>query len=160
MKIAPMVFVFGLLAASQSPTSAFAATTTASFSVSAVVLASCQVSVPVAAWRSGTAAEVNTVSTLSVACDHPTPYSVTLSTGPSDAAGQKLTDPDPIMRMGELPIDFPQAMNWLRSVHLAASAELAISNRPKQPATSIPKALARIEAPDGSINSITITVTY
>lgn len=157
MKLSANLFFLGLLAVSQS---AFAVTSTASFSVSAVVLASCQVSAPAVAWRSGTTPEANGAPAVTIACDHPTQYSVTLAAGSSGTAGQKRTDPDPIAQTNELLIDSPQVINWLRSVHKAAMAEIAIGNRPEQPSIKIPKAETQGEAPGLRIDSITITVTY
>lgn len=160
MKISSVAFALGLLAVIQSPTPAFAVTSTASFGVSAIVLTSCQVSAPDFTLRGSTATIVNSVSSVSVACDRPTPYFVTLSAGPSVPSSQKLIDPDSMLRTHELPITSAQAINWLHSLHLAASTITLNSNHRLQSVTYSPVAQTRFAASSRGVNSITVIVTY
>jgi spore coat protein U-like protein len=57
-----------------------AATRTASLSVTATVVSSCQVSVPATASRTYTGTRANVATPVSVACTNPTPYNVSHST--------------------------------------------------------------------------------
>lgn len=79
MKFASLIFALCFLASALASRPALAATATASFSVTATVLASCQVSAPASAYGANTAARVNAASPASVTCTSPTPYNVSLS---------------------------------------------------------------------------------
>jgi|GEM_PF-6331826 spore coat protein U-like protein len=72
---------------------AFAATATASFSVTATVQATCEVSAPATASKAYTAATTaNAASNVSVTCTNPTPYNVSLGAGGTADAGRKEAD--------------------------------------------------------------------
>ncbi len=89
--------LFGLAAKSAGP-----ATTSTSFSVSAVVQASCQASPTGTIFRTYAAALENAASSVSVSCTHPTPYSISLST---DAT----TAPDvPVLQLAALNLAAPR----------------------------------------------------
>jgi len=79
MKYITLAFALGLLASALASTPALAATATASFSVSATVLSSCQVSAPATAYGVFTAARATAASPASVICTSPTPYNASLS---------------------------------------------------------------------------------
>jgi spore coat protein U-like protein len=85
MKSALSVFALSFLAFGLAPRPLVAATASASFGVSATVLATCLVS---AAPVSGTYTRValNATSSVSVTCTNPTPYNVSLSSGPAPGA--------------------------------------------------------------------------
>lgn len=97
--------LFGLAAKSAGP-----ATASASFSVSAVVQASCQASPARATFQTYAAAVANAASSVLVSCTHPTPYNISLSTDAANA-------PDvPALRMAAaslvLPSNFRRTLNW------------------------------------------------
>jgi spore coat protein U-like protein len=77
MKNARFALMLGFLVFNLSATPLIAATSTASFSVTATVQSTCQISTPAQASKADTAASSN----VSVTCTSPTPYSVHYSTG-------------------------------------------------------------------------------
>jgi spore coat protein U-like protein len=92
MKIALFGFAMGFLAMGLTSSSALAATSTASFSVTATVVSGCQASSPASAFGTQTAARV-ALSSVSVTCTNPTAYNVSLSAGrTADAAATTATE--------------------------------------------------------------------
>jgi spore coat protein U-like protein len=82
MKKARFALTLGFLVLTLTARPLFAATSTASFSVTATVQATCQVSTPAQASKANTAAWMaNAASNVSVTCTSPTPYSVHFSQG-------------------------------------------------------------------------------
>jgi len=80
MKYTTLAVALGFMA---SALAVLAATQTASFSVTATVVSSCQISTPATASRSYTAARVSPASPVSINCTMPTPYNVSYSTSPA-----------------------------------------------------------------------------
>jgi spore coat protein U-like protein len=82
------VFVFGFLATGLAVRPALAATATASFTVSATVVAGCQATPATPEFKSYAAATANATSTISVTCTQPMPYVVSLgaATVPEESA--------------------------------------------------------------------------
>jgi spore coat protein U-like protein len=81
MKSALSVFALGFLAFGLAPRPAVAATASASFGVSATVLATCLVSAAPMKFGTYTRSAVSAASSVSVTCTNPTPYNVSLSSG-------------------------------------------------------------------------------
>ena|ERR1039458_5746567 len=79
MKYITLAFALGFLASALASRPSLAATRTASLSVTATVVSSCQVSVPAAAPRTYTVTRANAATPVSIACTNPTPYHVSHS---------------------------------------------------------------------------------
>ena len=87
MRSVSVVLALGVLAAVLAPTPACAATATASFSVSATVVSSCQATPPVSVARGTSALTLaNAASSVAITCMLPTPYTVTARTVTVSAA--------------------------------------------------------------------------
>jgi spore coat protein U-like protein len=96
MKSARFVLLLGFLVLNLSAMPLFAATSTASFSVTATVQATCQVSTTAQASKADTAAWMaNASSNVSVTCTSPTPYSVHYRSG--STAGASSAQPDYVL---------------------------------------------------------------
>jgi spore coat protein U-like protein len=80
MKYTTLAVALGFMA---SALAVLAATQTASFSVTATVVSSCQISAPATASRSYIATRASSASPASINCTMPTPYNVSYSTGPA-----------------------------------------------------------------------------
>jgi len=81
MKSALSVLALGFLAVGLAPRPLVAATASASFGVSATVLATCLVSAAPMRFGTYTRAVLNATSSVSVTCTNPTPYNLSLSSG-------------------------------------------------------------------------------
>lgn len=103
MKNARFALLLGFLVLDLSAMPLFAATSTASFSVTATVQATCQVSTPAQASKADTAAWMaNASSNVSVTCTSPTPYSVHYRSGSTanairKTAGASSAQPDYVL---------------------------------------------------------------
>jgi len=82
MKFPVLAFALCILASGLASRPVLAATRTASFSVTATVVSSCQVSAPATASGTYTATRPSPTSPVSVTCTRPTPYNVSYSDGP------------------------------------------------------------------------------
>jgi spore coat protein U-like protein len=92
VKSSAFACALGLLASGMTAMPALAATSTASFGVSAVVESDCLVSAPAATSRVYQGILMNPFSDISVTCSRPTPYTVGLSTG--SAQDDSVTSPN------------------------------------------------------------------
>ena len=103
MKNARFALLLGFLVLDMAAKPMIAATSTASFSVTATVQATCQVSTPAQMSKANTVAWMaNASSNVSVTCTSPTPYSVHYRSGsPADAirktAGASSAQPDYVL---------------------------------------------------------------
>src|ERR1035437_219368 len=80
MKYTLFALALGFLASGLASRPALAATSTASFSVTATVQSSCQVSAPATASGTYTVTRANASTPVSITCTNPTPYNVGHST--------------------------------------------------------------------------------
>ncbi|MGO9317990.1 MAG: spore coat protein U domain-containing protein [Terracidiphilus sp.] len=81
MKYITLALSLGFLVSALASRPSLAATRTASLSITATVVSSCQVSAPATAPGTYTAIRANGATSVSVACTYPTPYNVSHSTG-------------------------------------------------------------------------------
>ena len=103
MKFLTLTLALGFLALAQVSRPALAATITASFSVTATILSSCQVAAPATAPGTYTATRANITSSVSVTCTNPTPYNVSYSAGLAPSATtttRKAAGPDTVAGTG------------------------------------------------------------
>lgn len=137
MKYLTLTFALGFLASAQASRPALAATITASFSVTATVISSCQVAAPVTASGTYTATRANITSSVSVTCTNSTPYDVSYSAGLAPGAittTRKTAGPDTVA---------------------------GTSRRSSQPDTvSGQTAGAQHVAPDAYTDLVTVSITY
>ncbi len=161
MKIALIGFALGGLAIGLASRPALAATSTASFSVTATVVSGCQASA-----GAYTAARV-APSSVSVNCTSPTAYNVSLSAGRSvDSAATTAAESTPkiagsaseLLGHGLQP-DLTRANNWARTAGRSNMAGLGAGYF-QQYAVQGQTAGAKNFAPSPYADLITITVTY
>jgi len=137
MKYSTLVFALGLLASALASRPDIAATLTASFSVTATVNSSCQVSAPATASRSYTTARANPASSVSVNCTNPTPYNVSYSSGPA-----------------------PSITTTMRKTAGSETVPGNGNGSPQPGAAFGQPAGARHDVPGANADLVTITVTY
>jgi spore coat protein U-like protein len=119
MKSPLSAFALGFLAFGLAPRPAVAATATASFSVTATVLASCAVSAAPMRFGTYTVAAVGAKSSVSVTCTNPTPYNVGLSSGLAPGATvvtRKMTGSASGSLGYALALNSPGTVNWGQTV--------------------------------------------
>ncbi len=119
MRFASLAIALGFMASGLASDSAFAATSTASFSVTATVLSSCQATAPVAAFGSYATAGR---SALSVTCTHPTPYNVSLNAGTATDDTPEISNPVNILLNNTL---LSNSAHTLARARRAGTASLA-----------------------------------
>lgn len=113
---------FGLaaaLATGISPSPVVAATSTATFQVSANVTATCLISATNLAFGAYSGAVANASSTVSVTCTNTTPYNVGLDAGTSSGstvATRKMTGPGGALLAYSLSRDSAHTLNWGNTV--------------------------------------------
>src|SRR5215472_2657171 len=115
-KIAAAGFVLaGAIATSISASPVSAATSTATFQVSANVPAICLISANNLAFGAYTGAVTNATSTVSVTCTNATPYTIGLDAGTSTGATvatRKMTGPRGALLAYSLSRDSAHSLNW------------------------------------------------
>jgi spore coat protein U-like protein len=162
MKYALFAFSLGFLASGLGSRPVLAATSIASFAVTATVQAGCQVSAPATAFGIYTTAGANATSAVSVACTHPTAYSVDLSAGlaPGDTAtAQKMRGPVSALLDYRLLSDYARTVNWGRT---AGTDTVTGTGNGSSPAHAVfgQTVGAQYVAPGAYADTITVTVTY
>jgi spore coat protein U-like protein len=134
MKYTTLAVALGFMA---SALAVLAATQTASFSVTATVVSSCQISAPATASRSYTAARANPASPVSVNCTMPTPYNVSYRTDPA-----------------------PSVTVTTRKTASPETAPGTSTGSPQPDAASGQPAGAQHDAPGTNADLVTVTITY
>jgi spore coat protein U-like protein len=162
MKFASLIFALCFLASTLASRPALAATATASFSVTATVVSSCQASTPATAFGANTAARVNAASPASVTCTSPTPYNVSLSAelAPSVTVTTRRTaGPASDSPGSALLPDSAHTGNWGRTA--SAGTVAGTARGPSQPRDGYGRtAWSQYVAPGAFADSVTVTVTY
>jgi spore coat protein U-like protein len=159
MKNASFALALGFLVSSLASTPVLAATSTASFGVSAMVLASCQASAPATAFGTYTAGGKNATSNVSVTCTNPVPYNISPEEGVMTGATRKMTGSASALLGGSLLPDTAHTVNWGRKV--VTDAVLRTGNSSFQPRTQYGQtAGVRQMVPAEYADSVTVTVTY
>lgn len=162
MKNASYAFALVFLALGMVSRPAHAATLTATLSVSATVVSSCQISAPATAFGTYTARRASAASPASVACTSPTPYNVSLSSGQAHSATETTqisAGPTADLLGPALLPASTHAVNWERMA--GAYAVAAPGSGSLQPhAVSGPSTGAQQVAPGAYADSVTITITY
>lgn len=159
MKYASIAFVLGFLASGLASTPVLAATTSASFGVSVMVLASCQVSAPAAAFGTNTTAGGNAASTVAVACTNPVPYNIDSGAGLTSGTARKITGPASALPGGALLPDSTHTVNWSRKAGMEAVARSGNGSSQLHGLYG-QSAEGRQLAPGANADSVTVTVTY
>jgi len=162
MRLASFVFALAILELCPASRQAVAATTSASFAVTATVQATCQASSSAMGYKADAAAMKNAMSAVSVTCDHPTAYNVSLSAGvvPSDAAAiQKAAGPASDLLGHAILADFPRTLNGSRK---AGTGTVAVTgNEYSQAHAGYAQTVeTQSVAPGAHPDTITVTVTY
>lgn len=162
MKYASFAFALGFLASGLAPRPALAATASASFAVTATVQAACQVSSPATAFGVYTTIGTNATSAVSVACTHPTAYSVDLSAGLAavdTATAQKIRGPASALLGYALLSEYARTVNLGRT---AGTDPVTGTGNGSSPAHAVfgRTAGAQYVASGAYADTITVTVTY
>jgi spore coat protein U-like protein len=159
MKYSAMAFALGFVALNLFSRPALAATSTASISVSATVLAACQVSAPATAFGTYSVAGASATSALSVSCTMPTPYNVSLSAGVTAGSIRTLNGPVPALMSRALLPDSGHTANSGRVV--ASDAGIGTSSGSSRPESAdAPTEWARYLAPGAFADAIAVNITY
>jgi spore coat protein U-like protein len=158
MKCALFSFALGFLTAGLSPRPALAATSNASFAVTATVQAGCQVSAPATAFGIYTTAGTNSTSAVSVACTIPTPYNVSQSAGrTTGVTGMMIGNASALLEHSLLPQS--AHTKWGRMAGTDTVARTG-SGSIQPHAVFIQTAGAGFVAPGVYADTITATITY
>ena len=162
------VFVFGILATGLAVRPALAATATASFTVSATIVAGCQATPATEEFKSYAAATANATSTISVTCTQPMPYVVSLAaaTVPEESATTesattaKVTGSGSALPGGAQPSLPQRAINRGRTTGAGTAVAAAASGSPQWRA-AIEQAAAAEHLPPGVYpDSVMVSITY
>ena len=137
MKYFTLAFALGFLASALASRPVLAATQTASFSVTATIVSSCQISAPATASRSYTAARANAAFPVSVNCTMPTPYNVSYRTDPA-----------------------PNVTVTTRKRTDTGTEPGTSTGSPQQDAASGQPAGAQHDTPGTNADLVTVTITY
>jgi spore coat protein U-like protein len=157
------VFVLATaLATSISPSPGLAATSTATFQVSANVAAICLISATNLAFGAYTGAVASATSTISVTCTNTTPYNVGLDAGTSTGstvATRKMTGPGGALLAYSLSRDTAHTLNWGDTV--GTDTESGRGNGTAQNLTVFGQVAAnQFIAAGNYTDTITATITY
>ena len=162
MKSAFSTFALGLLALCLKSGPALAATPTTSFSVSAMVQATCLVSATAMTFGTLTGTVVNAQSAVSVMCTNAAPFNVGLNPGLATGTTEttrKLTEPGLALLGYYLLSNSQRTVNWGQTVGVDTVA--GVGNGSAQALAvygQIPA--AQFVAPSAYADTITVTVTY
>jgi spore coat protein U-like protein len=162
LKSALSAAVLGCLTLGVAPTSAFAATTTTTFAVTATVQSTCLVSATAMAFGTYTGVAATTTSTVSVTCTNTTPYNVALNAGLATGATvstRKMTGPLSALLSYALYSDSARSVNWGQTIGTDTVA--GTGNGSAQAITVYGQIPAgQYVAPGAYTDTITATVTY
>jgi spore coat protein U-like protein len=139
---------------------AAAATTTATFSVTATVLASCTVAATPLPFGSYTGAVLNVTSTVTATCTTTTPYTVGLNAGTSGGTvtTRQMTGALATLLPYSLSVDSAHTVNWGNT---AGSFVAGVGTGAAQPLTVYGQIAASVFATPGAYtDTITATLTY
>jgi spore coat protein U-like protein len=156
------VMALGVLALGLALRPALAATATASFTVSATVVSGCQATPNTQSFKSYTAATANATSTISVTCDRPTPYVVSLDStvAPSESATiGKVTGSGSALPGGAQPSSPQHTINRARTISTGTAAG-ASSGSPQYSAVLELARKAENLAPGAYPDAIMVSITY
>lgn len=162
MNPALSVFVIGFLASGPALRPALAATATASFSVTATVLSSCQATPSTQQFRSYATATTNAASTISVSCTQPTPYVVSLQAGdvPTESATiGKVTSSGTALPSGAQPSLPEHRINRGQTTETRTVAATG-NGSPQWRAVPDRPATAKNPAPGVDPDAIMVSITY
>lgn len=152
IKNALPVFVLGVLASGLTPRPAVAATASASFSVSAVVEATCRATANTMALRTLAAAVLNPTSPVSVDCSNPVPYRVNIT------AGFGLGD---TMAMREISLNSPRRGIVIRGQSMGGVTMIGVGSRFARSLADQGRVLAKqYFAANAQFDTLIVTVTY
>lgn len=154
------VFVVGFLASGLGLRPAFAATATASFTVSATVVAGCQATPATQGFKSYAAATASATSTISVTCTQPTPYVVSLDSVrvPSESATvEKVASSGSALPGGKQPSSPQHAISRARTIETGTAAG---SGSPQWRAVLEQATAAENLSPGVSPDAIMVSITY
>jgi len=162
MKYASITFALGLLASGLASRPAVAATATASFSVTAMVVSGCQVSAPDLPSDRYAASGGNATSSVAVTCTKPTPYDV--SVGAAEVTGEAVTTGKASSPASTLPgvalLSNPaHPVKADKTAALEAMVRTGIESYRTQ-STNVPASGIRSGATSVYADSVTITITY
>jgi spore coat protein U-like protein len=150
------------LATGISPLPVSAATSTATFQVSANVPAVCLISATNLAFGAYTGAVANATSTVSVTCTNATPYTVGLDAGTSTGATvstRKMTGPRGALLAYSLSRDSARSLNWGNTV--GTDTQSGSGNGNAQNLTVFGQVAAnQFVAAGNYTDTITATITY
>lgn len=153
--------IAGLLLGANS-VSTMAATTTATFAVTATVQATCQISTNPLAFGTYTGAQIATTTTLAVTCTNTTPYNIGLNAGTATGATvttRKMTGPASATLSYSMSRDSAHTINWGQTV--GTDTQAGTGNGSAQTITVYGLlAAGQYPAPGAYSDTITATVTY
>lgn len=157
MRFTPFAFALGFLASSFVAKPTFAATSTASFGVTATVEVTCQISTPTTAFGTFLASRANAATAVSVNCTYTTPYNVDLSakSGTATITGQTSGSTSALLN-SDVFSNSAYYMNRSRTVGMSGMRNGFFSSQ------SIHSLMAGAQpvTPSTLTDSITVTVTY
>ncbi len=156
------VFVVGFLASGLALRPALAATASASFTVSATVVAGCQATPAAQGFKSYAAATASATSTISVTCTQPTPYVVSLGTEDVpdyNAAVAKAIGPGSALR-GTAQPSLPQHAVNRGQTSGAGTATGTGSGSSELRTVTEKTAAAENPAPGANPDSVMVSITY
>lgn len=156
MRFALFAIALGLLASGLASRPALAATSTASFGVTATVQSSCQATAPVSAFGNYATAGASPVS---VSCTHPTPYNVSLSADLTASAAMKMTGPAKALLGYGLLLNSAHTNERGRTAGMDTLAGSGNGSSRAQASYS-QTAQARYVSSGAFADAITVTVTY
>ena len=156
MRLAPFAIVFGFMALGLASQPSLAATSSASFGVSATVQSTCQASTPASAF--GGYSTVRT-SPVAVSCTYLTPYDVSLSAALPASEIANVIDPSKTLLIN--PLRLTPARTSRRVQFTGSDAMTRTDNRSTALHSGYALALGTRSVASGAFaDAITITVTY
>ncbi len=154
--------VFGILTLSAAPSAMFAATPMATFSVSATVLAGCQVSSMIPSYRSAAAAVMAAPRSVAVACNHETPYDITLGEATFSEGGSPVVGSPDIRRLMSSMIRPNEVSDIYHLIGMKGvfpyHSGVSRSQLSRE-SSDAGKAVSYVDT-ESSVDSITVVVTY
>ena len=163
MKYALFSFALGFLTAGLAPRPALAATSNASFAVTATVQAGCQVSASSTAFGIYTTPGANSTSAVSVACTTPTPYNVGFSSGfvsGAEVVTWKMTGSASRLLGYALALSSKGKVNWGQSVGAPATVAGAGDDSAQTLSIQGQVPAGQQVASSGYGDTITVAITY
>lgn len=156
MRFASLAIALGFLASGLALRPALAATSTASFAVTATVLSSCQASAPVAAFGSDPTARRSPVS---VTCNLPSPYNVSLSAALSARVAAEMSGSGKILLNNALLSYSAHTLGRVRRAGTETTAGMGSGSSQAQ-AFSSQTVQERHVSSGAFADAITVTITY